>query len=250
MSDDERRHRTIWVSDVHLGWSECMVDAFLDFIKKNKADTWYLVGDVVDGWMLRRNWGWPQKHSDVIQKLLREARKGSRIVWVVGNHDAFLRSLLPLSMGNLTVVDEAIHETADGRRILVIHGDIFDVVVKHVRWLAVFGSYGYSVLLSLGRVVDGIRGFLGLERWSLSAYIKQGVKGVIGYIGNYQKTVEAYASSNGMDGVVCGHIHKAAADDARGYYNAGDWVESCTAIVEDDRGNMRLLSFDAPPRKG
>jgi len=232
------KYRAIWISDIHLGTRGCQADKLLDFLKKHDSEYLYLVGDIIDGWRLKRSWYWPQEHNDVVQKILRKARKGAKVIFVPGNHDEFAREYLGHRFGDVEVVDRAIHETADGRRFLVIHGDQFDVVVRYAKWLAVLGDRAYTLLLALNIVFNRIRERLGRPYWSLSAYLKFKVKNAVKYIAEYETAIARAAAEEGVDGVVCGHIHHAEKKDIDGvdYFNCGDWVESCTALVEDEEG--------------
>jgi UDP-2,3-diacylglucosamine pyrophosphatase LpxH len=241
--DGVRRYRTIWISDVHLGTKACKAEYLLDFLRKTECDTLYLVGDIVDGWRLRRSWYWPQAHNDVIQKLLRKARKGTKVIFLPGNHDEFGRQFVGQQFGGIDVVDEVIHETADGRRLLVIHGDQFDVVVKYAKWLAHIGDKAYVLLLGANHWLNIGRRRMGFSYWSLSAYMKQRAKRAVEFIGRFQVALSEEARRRDLDGVVCGHIHTAEFKDMRGliYCNDGDWVESCTALVEHESGELEIL---------
>jgi UDP-2,3-diacylglucosamine pyrophosphatase LpxH len=240
-----RRHRTIWLSDIHLGTRGCKADFLLDFLRHNEAETIYLVGDIVDMWRLRKTWFWAQNHNDVIQKLLRQARKGTRIVFIPGNHDEWLRDYIGLQAGGIVLAEEAVHETADGRRLLVIHGDAYDGVVKYARWLAVLGDSAYTLALWLNHHVNLARRRLGYPYWSLSAYLKGKVKNALEYVGSFREAVADEARRRGLDGVVCGHIHQAEIVPVDGilYCNDGDWVESCTALVEDHEGRLSIMRW-------
>jgi len=241
----ERRYRTIWISDVHLGTRGCKAEYLLDFLHWNDAATLYLVGDIVDGWRLRKSWYWPQSHNDVAQKLLRKVRKGTRVIYVPGNHDEWLRDYTRLRFGGVRVLDEAVHVTADGRRLLVIHGDRYDTVVKHARWLAVLGDGAYTFGLAINHHLNKVRRALGYEYWSLSACLKLRVKNAVQYMGSFADALAAEARGRGFDGVVCGHIHHAEIRDLGGvlYCNDGDWVESCTALVEHLDGRLEILRW-------
>jgi len=252
MSDDAatRHCRTIFLSDVHLGTRGCQALLLLDFLRHHDAETIYLVGDIVDGWRLRRTWYWPQEHNDVVQKLLRKARKGTRIVYVPGNHDEFLRDYLGSHFGGVEVVDSVVHETADGCRLLVIHGDQFDIVVRHARWLAFLGDWAYTGALGINTWLNIGRRRLGLTYWSLSAWAKLKVKNAVSFIGKFEAALAAEARRRNVDGVICGHIHHAAAREIGGvcYLNTGDWVESCTAIVEGHDGSLEIVRWAAGSR--
>ncbi|HET8727373.1 MAG TPA: UDP-2,3-diacylglucosamine diphosphatase [Alphaproteobacteria bacterium] len=244
-SEGIRRYRTIWISDVHLGTKACKADYLLDFLKRTECETLYLVGDIVDGWRLKKSWYWPQSHNDVIQKLLRKARKGTRIYYLPGNHDEFGRQFLGLMFGDVMITDQAIHTTADGRRLLVIHGDQFDVVVRYAKWLAHVGDMAYVTLLGLNTVVNSVRRRLGFSYWSLSAYLKHRTKKAVEFVGRFEIALTDEARRQQVDGVVCGHIHTAEIKDMRGmtYCNDGDWVESCTALVEHVTGELEILPW-------
>ena len=244
-ASEPRNFRALFLSDIHLGTRGAQVPALLEFLKEHEADTIYLVGDIIDGWRLRQGWYWPQSHNDIVQKLLRKARKGTRIVYIPGNHDEFLREYCGTAFGGVEIVETAIHEAADGKRYLVIHGDIFDVVVRHAKWLAFLGDWAYEVAMWLSRRINIVRRRLGFTYWSLSAWAKQKVKHAVNFIGKFEETLAAEAQREGVDGVICGHIHSAARRDFGGltYINAGDWVESCTAAVEHFDGRMEIIEW-------
>lgn len=241
----KHRYRAIWISDVHLGTRGCKAAFLLDFLRNTDSEYLYLVGDIVDGWRLRRSWYWHQLHNDVVQKLLRKARKGTNVVYVPGNHDEMLRDYLDLHFGGVYVTGEAVHETAAGKRLLILHGDDFDGVVRYARWLAFLGDRAYSVALVVNHWFNKVRLRLGYPYWSLSAFLKHKVKNAVNYIGDFEKAVAAEAKRRGVDGVVCGHIHKAEMREIDGilYCNDGDWVESCTALVEDASGRLEILHW-------
>ncbi len=236
-------YRAIFISDLHLGTPGCQAEALLDFLKENTSDYLYLVGDIVDGWQLRRKWYWPQAHNDVVQKLLRKARKGCRVIYVPGNHDEFARHFLDHHFGGIEVVDEAVHLTADGRQLWVIHGDYFDAVVQQAKWLAYVGDYLYEFTLKLNRYLNNLRGRMGLPYWSLSQYLKHKVKKALNYVTDFENAVANQAAKQGYQGVVCGHIHRAEIREVEGvlYCNDGDWVESRSALVEDKQGVLSLV---------
>jgi UDP-2,3-diacylglucosamine pyrophosphatase LpxH len=240
-----RHFRTLFLSDFHLGSRGCQAHLLLDFMRFHDAEQIYLVGDIVDGWRLRRGWYWPQEHNDVVQKLLRKARKGSRVVYLPGNHDEFLRDYVGSHFGGVEFVDRAIHVTADGRRLLVIHGDQFDVVVRHSRWLAHIGDTAYTAVLVLNTLFNRVRRRLGFEYWSLSAYLKFKVKNAVNYVGAFEEALAGEARRAGADGVVCGHIHHARITNHAGfhYINTGDWVESCTAVAEHHDGTLEIIRW-------
>jgi len=242
---DARRVRTLFISDVHLGTKGCQANQLLDFLRVYEADTVYLVGDFVDGWRLKSGWYWPQAHNDVVQKLLRKVRKGSRLIYVPGNHDEFLRDYLGTHFGGIEVVDRIVHEAADGKRYLVIHGDQFDVVVRHARWLAFLGDGAYTLALGINTYLNILRRKLGLTYWSLSAWAKLKVKNAVNFIGSFETTLATEAGRSKVDGVICGHIHHAVIRDLLGvrYMNTGDWVESCTGLVENYDGSFEIITW-------
>jgi len=239
------RYRSIWISDIHLGTRGCKAEFLLDFLRNNESDYLYLVGDIVDGWRLRRSWYWAQSHNDVIQKLLRKARKGTKVFYVPGNHDEMLRGYVDLQIGGVKLVQEAVHVTADGRRLLVIHGDEFDGVVRYARWLAVLGDWAYELTLRLNHVYNLLRRRLGYPYWSLSAHLKLKVKNAVQFIGEYAEAIATEARRRRVDGIVCGHIHHAEIRNFGGvlYCNDGDWVESCTALVEHFDGTLDIVRW-------
>ncbi len=239
-------YRAVFISDLHLGTPGCQADALLDFLKSHTSDHLYLVGDIVDGWQLRRRWFWPQAHNDVVQKLLRRARKGCQVVYVPGNHDEFARDFIDHQFGGIEVMDEAVHTLADGRQLWVIHGDYFDAVVQYARWLALVGDWLYEFTLRMNRHLNRLRARLGMRYWSLSAYLKHKVKKAVNFIADFERAVAQEALSRGYQGVVCGHIHRAEIRDIQGvlYCNDGDWVESRSALVEHMDGRLELVYWD------
>ncbi len=226
-SEDGHHYRTIWISDIHLGTPGCQAYYLLDFLRTHRADTIYLVGDILDGWQLRNGWYWPQAHNDVVQKLLRHARKGTRIVYIPGNHDEQLRQFVGMALG------------------VVTHGDLFDSVMRHARWLARLGSWLYEGLLKVNRWLNVLRQRLGLPYWSMSQYVKHRVKNAVNFISDFERVMTEEARRRGCDGVVCGHIHKAEVREIDGilYCNDGDWVESLSALVETHDGALRLVHW-------
>ena len=238
-------YRSIWISDIHLGTRGCNADLLLDFLKYTESDHLYLVGDILDIWRLRRSWYWVQSHNDVVQKLLRKARKGTRVVFVPGNHDEIFREYIGLTFGEIEIEDEVIHKAADGKTYLVLHGDRFDGVVKYARWLALIGDWGYNMMLRLNVGFNMVRRKLGYPYWSLSAYVKLRVKNAVEYISRFEEAVADEARQRGVDGVICGHIHHAEIREIDGitYCNDGDWVESCTALVEHMDGRLEILNW-------
>ncbi|MFM8257120.1 MAG: UDP-2,3-diacylglucosamine diphosphatase [Polynucleobacter sp.] len=240
-----KHYRAIWISDVHLGTPGCQAKFLLDFLKHNESDTLYLVGDIIDGWRLKKSIYWPQSHNDVVQKILRKARKGTEVVYVPGNHDESIRQFLGLSFGEIKVVPEAIHTTADGRKLWITHGDLFDGVMQYAKWLAYVGDNLYSLILYFNRYLNLLRVRVGMQYWSLSQYLKHQVKNAVSYIADFEMIMAREARLRGCQGVVCGHIHKAEIRmiDNLLYCNDGDWVESLTALVETHEGELKIVHW-------
>jgi len=238
-----RHYRAVFISDTHLGTKAARVDLLLDFLKSVSCDQLYLVGDIIDGWQIKRSWFWDTTHNDVIRRVLKMAKHGTKVVYIPGNHDEGLRGFEGHDLAGVTLEPEVIFEGATGRRYWVLHGDQFDGVVKYAKWLAHLGDYAYVTLLKLNTVVNKMRRLLGYDYWSLSAYLKHKVKNAVEYIGKFEEAVAAEAGRRGVDGVICGHIHQAERrffGDIE-YMNDGDWVESCTALVEDENGEFEIL---------
>ncbi len=238
-------YRTLWLSDIHLGTRDCKAEALLELLRHCHATTIYLVGDIIDGWQLRKGWYWPQAHNDVVQKLLRKARKGTRVVFVPGNHDEFARHYAGLQFGGIEVASDAVHLSASGLRLWVVHGDWFDGVVMHAKWLAHLGDALYLFSLKLNRWLNHARHRMGFSYWSLSQYLKGKVKNAVSYISNFEQLLAEEATRRGCQGVVCGHIHRAELRPIGStlYANCGDWVESLTAVAELDNGALQLLMW-------
>ncbi len=242
---ESTHHKTLFLSDIHLGSKGCQAELLIDFLRQHEAEKIYLVGDIVDGWRLKRSWHWPQQHNDVVQKLLRQARKGTTIKYIAGNHDEFLRGFQGTHFGGVEVMDRTVHEAADGKRYLVLHGDQFDSIVHSVRWLAYLGDFAYDASIIVNRIVARARRVAGLPYWSFSSWAKVRVKKAVNFISAFQKLVADEARRSDVDGVICGHIHHATIEDIGGvsYINTGDWVESCTAVVEDDDGCFEIIHW-------
>ena len=242
-------YRTIFLSDLHLGMRGCQAGRVLDFVRHHTAERWVLAGDIVDGWALTRSWRWPQSHNDVVQKLLREVRKGAEMVYVPGNHDQAARQFVGTTFGGILVQRDWVHETADGRRLLVVHGDEFDGVVRLAPWLSVVGARAYETSLLLNGAVAAVRERLGLPYWSLAAALKDRTKRALQYVDRFEEAVAALAARRGVDGVVCGHIHRPelrTVETEAGpvlYANCGDWVENCTALVEHWDGRLEVVRW-------
>jgi UDP-2,3-diacylglucosamine pyrophosphatase LpxH len=239
------RYRTLFISDVHLGARGCQAGLLIEFLERHEAETIYLVGDIIDGWKLKKSWFWPQEHNDLVQIMLARAKAGTRVIFMPGNHDEFARDYLGHAVGGIEIVDHAIHEGADGRRYLVIHGDQFDAVVMHARWLAHLGDGAYRIAQAVNARLSGVRRAFGLTYWSFSAWAKHKVKKAVNFISAFEDMLSAEAVRRDAQGVICGHIHHAAIRDINGvtYMNCGDWVESCTVLAEDDEGRFRIISW-------
>ena len=241
-------YRTIFISDVHLGTRGCKAKFLADFLKFNDCENLFLVGDIIDGWRMKQGIYWPQEHSNVVRRVLTKAKRGTKITWIAGNHDEFLRKFLDykIKLGNIDLADEYIYTTLDGREFLIIHGDSFDGIVKYHKWLAYLGDHAYSLLLHLNTVFNFIRHKFGLNYWSLSSYLKQKAKQALNFIYEFENAVAHECHRRGFDGVVCGHIHHAEMKQIGGilYCNDGDWVESCTALVEHFDGSLEIVKWD------
>jgi UDP-2,3-diacylglucosamine pyrophosphatase LpxH len=240
-------YRSVFISDIHLGTRGCQAELLLDFLRHMTCERLYLVGDIVDGWRMKRGWFWPQAHNDVVQKILRLARKGTAVTYIPGNHDDRVRDFCGAHFGGVTVARDALHQTADGRRFLVVHGDEFDGVARHAAWLGFAGDIAYRGLLAANTLFNRLRRRLGLGYWSLSAFLKSKVKNALKFIDNFELALAAEARRRQVDGVICGHIHKAEMRPVGGvlYVNDGDWVESCTALVEHGDGRLEILRWAA-----
>jgi UDP-2,3-diacylglucosamine pyrophosphatase LpxH len=239
------RFRTIWISDVHLGTSGCQAGRLLEFLKATESDTLYLVGDIVDGWQLKRRWYWHQTHNDVVQLVLKKAKKGTKVIFVPGNHDEAVRQFIGLDFGGIKIRDELIHTCANGKRMLVLHGDRFDGVIACAKWLAYVGDSLYTMILKFNQYYNAWRARSGLPYWSLSQYLKLKVKNAVSYITSFETALAEEAKKQGVDGIICGHIHKAEIREIDGvlYCNDGDWVESLSALVEEASGELRLTDW-------
>jgi UDP-2,3-diacylglucosamine pyrophosphatase LpxH len=235
--------RTLFISDSHLGTRGCQADALLDFLKLYEAETIFLVGDIVDGWRLKQSWYWPQSHNDVVQKLLRKVRKGARLVYVPGNHDECFRDYAGSNFGGIEVMEEAVHICADGRKMLLLHGDKFDTVVRNIKWLAHLGDWAYDFAIWLNGHIARVRRYLGLPYWSFSQWSKDRVKTAVSFMSAFEEAVATDARKHGADIVLCGHIHKPVIRNINNvtYINTGDWVESCSAVVEHSDGRLELI---------
>ncbi len=244
-ADARRRYRTVWISDVHLGTRGCNAQMLIDFLDHVDSDTMYLVGDIIDGWRLKKKFYWPAAHNDIVWRILKRAKRGTRIVYIPGNHDEMFRQFSGLNFGGVEIRRAAFHDTADGKRLMVLHGDEFDTIMLAHRWLAFVGDTLYHLLMSLNIGVNWVRQRFGLSYWSLSKMAKHKVKNAVEFISRFEELVARAAAERGVDGVVCGHIHTAEIRQIGGveYYNDGDWVEGCTALVEHFDGRMEVLHW-------
>ncbi len=240
-----QRFRTIWISDVHLGTRGCQARLLLNFLRNTESEYLFLVGDIVDGWRLQKSWYWPQAHNDVVQSFLAKGRAGTEVTFIPGNHDETFRAHIGRRFGSVRIAANAVHTLLDGRRFLVLHGDEFDLVANHARWLAVLGDYAYRTAIAMNLWFNAVRRRLGFPYWSLSAYLKHKVKNAVGFIGDFEAALAGEARRRGVQGIVCGHIHHPEIRDIGGvvYCNDGDWVESCTALVEHLDGRLELLKW-------
>ena len=240
-----RQYRTIWISDVHLGTRGCNAAMLIDFLDHVDSEKMYLVGDIIDGWALRKRFYWPSAHNDIVWRVLKRARRGTDVVYIPGNHDEMFRQFTGLDFGGVRIKRQDIHETADGRRLLVLHGDEFDAITLSHRWLAHLGDAAYEAMMALNRWLNHVRRAFDLPYWSLSKYAKQKVKNAVSFISKFEEVVAHEAAHRNIDGVVAGHIHKAEMREIHGvrYYNDGDWVEGCTALVEHYDGTMEILHW-------
>ena len=240
-------YRTVAISDLHLGTRMSQAEKLLEFIKTFECERLYLVGDIIDGWAMSKSFYWPQEHNDVIQKFMRMARKGTLVTYLPGNHDEFLRSFGEHQFGNIVLTDTITHTGLDGKKYLIMHGDQFDVVMKNMKWLAHIGSWAYDILIAVNVVVAKVRDILHLPHWSLSAWAKYKVKQSVNFIGDFEENLAKFARVRKADGIICGHIHNLNIRNINGimYLNSGDWVESCSAIVENYDGSWEALMLDS-----
>jgi len=244
-TEGTRRYRAIWISDIHLGTKGCQAQLLLEFLRETESEYLFLVGDIIDGWRLSKAWYWPQAHNDVVQKILRKARKGTKVIYIPGNHDEGFRQFRGIEFGHIRIAGEFIHTLKDGRRFLITHGDKFDVVINYAKWLALVGDFAYRAAIMLNAWFNAARRKFGFSYWSLSAYLKYKVKNAVEFIGDYETALAAEARRRGVHGIICGHIHHAEMREIDGviYCNDGDWVESCTALVEHQSGELEVISW-------
>jgi UDP-2,3-diacylglucosamine pyrophosphatase LpxH len=244
---DTLKNRTIFISDIHLGTKGCQANLLADFLASNDAETFYLIGDIFDGWRLRRGWHWPEEHNAIIQAILEKSKNGARVIYIPGNHDEVMRGFYGTHFGGVEVKQSDIFTGANGKRYLVTHGDEYDTIITNARWLAYLGDRAYAFLIWLNPKVNFVRRLWSPRYWSLSKWCKQQVKQAVKFISNYEEVLVWDARQKGLDGVICGHIHHACIREIDGisYINTGDWVESCTAIIEDQSGRLRLVDWEA-----
>lgn len=237
------RYRSIFISDLHLGTRDAKTHYLLDFLKHTESEYIYLVGDIFDLWKLKKGWHWPPVNNELISLIFAKARMGTRVIYIPGNHDEMFRDYCGADYNGVELQCQAEHISADGRKYLVMHGDEFDYIVRHNKWLAHAGDWAYDLLLWLNHWFNLGRRRLGFGYWSLSSYLKQQTKSAVNFIGNFEQAVCNEAQRHQVDGVICGHIHHAAIQELSGceYKNTGDWVESCTALVEDQRGAFKII---------
>lgn len=239
-------YRSVWISDTHLGTKGCKAEQLRDFLDHVDCDTLYLVGDIIDLWKFRNGFYWPALHSDIVQRIFNKAEQGTRVLYIPGNHDESFRKHAGMYFNGIDIRLNAVHETRDGRRFLVLHGDEFDSMVCHNKSLAYIGGEAYEILLVINRWYNHIRSLLGYKHWSLSAFLKNKVKNIARFMDNYQHVLGLEAQKRQVDGVICGHIHHAditQMEFGKTYCNCGDWVESCTALVEHDDGRLALIRW-------
>jgi len=242
------KYKSIFISDIHLGTKGCKADLLCDFLKHNQSENLFLVGDIIDGWRLERKFYWPQSHSNVIRRILTAAKRGTNVIYILGNHDEALRKLLPfdISFGRIQVKNNYRYEAVDGNTYLVLHGDLFDTAIKNkLKFLYHLGDVVYDILLELNHIVSWFRSKFGLPYWSLSSYLKGKTKKAVAFMSDFQELITEYCSKKRADGIICGHIHHAEISKVNGivYMNDGDWVESCTALVENYDGTWEIIKW-------
>tara|TARA_S200002703_G_C3790646_1_gene243995 strand:+ start:993 stop:1850 length:858 start_codon:yes stop_codon:yes gene_type:complete len=242
------KYRTIFISDVHLGTRDCKANLLADFLRKNSCETLYLVGDIIDGWKVQQNkLKWKQSHTNVLRRILGHSKRGTKVIYVAGNHDEFLRPFIPhgFSLGNVEICNHYIHNGVDDKQYLVVHGDLFDGITRLHKWVSFLGDRAYDAVLNLNTKYNWVRHKLGFGYWSLSRYLKGRVKKAVDFIYRFEENVSAYCKRKGYDGVICGHIHHPVIKEVDGviYMNDGDWVESCSALVEHFNGKWEIITW-------
>ena len=244
----QKTYRTIFISDVHLGTKDCKAELLNNFLKHNTCETLYLVGDIIDAWKIQQNrLKWKQSHTNVVRRVLGHAKRGTKVIFIAGNHDEFLRPMIPygFSFGLIEIHNQAEHIGADGKHYLVTHGDLFDGITRLAPWLAFLGDKLYDLVLDWNSKFNALRRKLGLGYWSLSKFLKHRVKKATDFMFQFEKNLATYCKKRGFDGVICGHIHHAEIKEINGitYMNDGDWVESCTALVEHHDGKWEIITW-------
>ena len=244
----QKTYRSIFVSDVHLGTKDCKAEQLNNFLKHNSCDTLYLVGDIIDAWKIQQNkWRWKQSHTNVVRRVLGHAKRGTRVVFIAGNHDEFLRPMIPygFNFGLIEIHNQIEHIGADGKHYLVTHGDLFDGITRLAPWIAFLGDKAYDIVLTLNNKFNWIRRRMGFGYFSLSKYLKYKVKKAVDFVFKFEENLANYCKKRGFDGVICGHIHHAEIKEINGvaYMNDGDWVESCTALVEHHNGKWEIITW-------
>lgn len=235
--------KSLFISDIHLGCGYCKSDKLLNFLRHVEPENLYLVGDIIDGWKMKNKVLWNDEYNMIFKRILGMVKHGTKVFYITGNHDEFLRKFTPTEFGNIKICDEVIYTSIKGSKILVIHGDIFDQLTINSKWLYLIGDKAYSIAMFLNFLLNKIRTFLGLKYWSFSALLKKNVKKAVNHINNFEKILVKYTKDKNCDAVLCGHIHTPDIKqiDNIDYYNCGDWVESCSAIIEDYDGNFKLI---------
>lgn len=240
-----KKIEALFLSDIHLGIKGSNAEGVLNTLKQYSPKYLFLVGDIIDGWMLKRKFRWSQSHTNVIRKILSYSKNGTKVIYIPGNHDEFMRDFCDFEFGHIILARESIHVGIDSKLYLITHGDQFDAVISHAKWLSKVGSWAYDVSIVINRYLNKIRKLLGMPYWSLSSYLKQTVKESVNFIGDYETTLSNYVKSKKLDGIICGHIHHVKISDIGGirYMNCGDWVESCTALVEHHDGSFEIIDW-------
>ena len=243
---------SLFISDVHLGSRHAKTDFLLDLLKNSdfhNIKNLYIIGDFIDGWKLKRNWYWDDRCNLIIRRILGYSKRKTRVFYVTGNHDDFLREFINefehTKFDNIVIGNEFVHDGVDGKRYMVIHGDVFDIITKYAKWVSVLGDIGYNFLLQMNHVVNWLRNhvFRYKTHWSISKAVKSNIKSAVNFVSDFEKCLIKYGVDNGCNGCICGHIHVAdlkTLDDGFVYMNSGDWVESCTGIIEFDDGSFEI----------
>jgi UDP-2,3-diacylglucosamine pyrophosphatase LpxH len=241
------QYHSVFISDVHLGTKGSKAELLVAFLREVECHNLFLVGDIFDGWRLKKNWYWNEHHSTVVQKVLRMARKGTKVYYIPGNHDEFMREFLEYNFGSIELHNEMTYTALNSKKYIVIHGDKFDFVTLNMKWLAHIGDQGYTLLLNLNTMLHWVMSKLRLPYWSLSKWAKSQVKQAVNFVGNYEASLVNYARIKHADGIICGHIHSANISTINHieYMNSGDWVESCTALVEHTDGRWEIITWTA-----